>query len=351
MEPKDRILLYRHYREDVIPAIPFARRSYRDWLRMTSISTSGIDLVPPDYAPSVSVMAYVDSGRWLWKCPYCGTPTPAELGEPSICPWCRQTGWIKVIFPENRLEIEGLLLQMPGNRDRAGLRSWHPDWTMDKLKDRVKRAKEKQSTQQGEILSLSIAPTRDWIPNEILGATGLINYVNTPFRDASGQSGEPIEIEDTFRMPNHTGFALLYTDADGVLTQIDPASSSDIALVSGGPDAAPRYASAIEPIFYVDVPWGANPENTRIEHNAGATPQFVTVALVSTSDSVNGGYDVGDVVQADLVEEGICQVNSLSDTGFQCYREPGEITIREKSTTDDHMATPAQWDIRVYLYT
>ena len=282
--------------------------------------------------------------------PYCGTPTPAELGEPSICPWCRQTGWIKVIFPENRLEIEGLLLQMPGNRDRAGLRSWHPDWTMDKLKDRVKRAKEKQSTQQGEILSLSIAPTRDWIPNEILGATGLINYVNTPFRDASGQSGEPIEIEDTFRMPSHTDFALLYTDADGVLTQLAPASGTGTALVSGGPDAAPHFSTVIDPVAFVDVTWEADFVNSFIPHSLGEEPEFVTTALVAADGTGNGGYSEGDVVYADLAAVGLCQISSLSDNGFQAYRESGTLTIREKTTTDDHLATPEKWDFRVFLY-
>ena len=350
MEPQDRILFYRHYREDPIPLLPFARKPYVDWLRLNSISLSGIDLIPPDYAPSDAVMAYVDSGRWLWKCPYCGTVVPVELGEPSICIWCRQTGWVRVLLPENRREIEGILLSMPGNRGRAGLRAWKPDWTMDYLLDRAARAKEKQKTSEGEILSLSIAPTRDWVPNEILGATGLLNYVNRPFEDVSGRTGEPVELEDTFRMPSHTDYALLYLDDTGVVTQLDPPGSSGVPLVSGGFDAAPAFSSVVEPVAYVDVTWEPDFVNTLITHTAGSTPSFFTTALISTEGSGNGGYDVGDVVQADLIAAGICQIYAPTDSAFQCYREPGLLTIREKTGTDTFTATSENWNIRVYLW-
>ena len=349
MEAKDRILFYRHYREDVLPAIPFSRRQYRDWLRMTSISTSGIDLNPPDYAPSTGVMAYVNSGRWLWKCPYCGTPTPVEMGEPSICPWCRQSGWVRVLLPENRFQIENVLMQMPGYRDRAGLRAWEPDWTMDVLEDRLEMATAKQAGSKEEILSLSIAPTRDWVPNEILGATGLRNHVNRPLNDIAGRHGV-IELEDTFQLPNHTDYALLYLDDLGVITQLSPASSSGIALVSGGLDSAPAFASVIDPVAYVDVSWEADFVNTRIPHTVGSTPGFVTAALVSTSATVNGGYAIGDVVHADMLALGIMQISGLDDTGFQCYRESGSVTIQEKTGTDDYLATPEKWNIRVYLF-
>ena len=105
--------------------------------------------------PSIPVLrwirAYVNAGRWLWRCLGCNSSIPAEdglsesrlpdhYGHPSICPECATQGWVDVLFPRTRRSIETELLKQPGHRSHAPVRHWKLGWKIQELKDRTTKA-------------------------------------------------------------------------------------------------------------------------------------------------------------------------------------------------------------------
>ncbi len=103
--------------------------------------------VPPP-APATTaglptVVARIDDGRWLVDCPsdYCNGAVVVSATVPLyICPDCGSpdTGWCAVVYPDEKADIEALLLARPQNMGRVGPlrggpRFWFPHETLDDL--------------------------------------------------------------------------------------------------------------------------------------------------------------------------------------------------------------------------
>ena len=96
----------------------------RLWERYHDGQWTPADL-PGKPAIQPTVKAYVNHGRWCVACDCGQAVSPAEPGQDYLCPVCEQ--WTAVAFPENRAEIEAMLLELPGNRlTGAFRRNWRP---------------------------------------------------------------------------------------------------------------------------------------------------------------------------------------------------------------------------------
>lgn len=97
--------------------------------------------VPPANAIKGAVQARVNQGRWLVDCPVagCGNAIMASYQEPIFfCHICGNVDnpahWYKVIFPQERKEIEAALLGRPSkNPFNAPHRNWIPGESVAKL--------------------------------------------------------------------------------------------------------------------------------------------------------------------------------------------------------------------------
>ena len=146
-----------------------------------------------------SVLAYVDKGRWVCKCQWCGTVALLDQDTAAVvCPVCAYYGWVTVTWPENKTDIEAELLKQPGNRLLSPIRDWKPDWELAHLEARTAAANRK--AEPGKLLrSLSIGATKDWATGEILSANDLDTYVSSPIDDTAGRNGI-VELEDSLRI-------------------------------------------------------------------------------------------------------------------------------------------------------
>ena len=111
-----------------------------------------IGLFPPRLSPENvrgEVYAVIDNSRWIVHCPnpVCGGALLAPRDKPFFC--CVDCGspennglWYSVVYPANKVEIEGLLLarphtvMLPDGR-RAG-RGWEPGQTVADLDQETK---------------------------------------------------------------------------------------------------------------------------------------------------------------------------------------------------------------------
>lgn len=90
--------------------------------------------VPPISALKGEVEAFINQGRWVVGCPVrgCGNAVMASYQEPYF--FCHACGnadnpdhWYRVIFPEDREEIEKVLLERKSqNPFNAPHRNWIP---------------------------------------------------------------------------------------------------------------------------------------------------------------------------------------------------------------------------------
>ena len=191
----DKIIQHSHYKEDPLPRLEFSNLGYSAWLTKMHQIYQGED--PPEVPASIStsVDAFVNAGRWLWECVACNNATVCEVGQPSICVECATQGWVNVVFPLNREEVEVELLKQPGHRAHAPIRQWNPGWTMDKLEDRTTRAQAAVDAGEPFPTSLSIGATRIWSVGEILTAANKNTHERTVLEDLAGRNG-PVEYED-----------------------------------------------------------------------------------------------------------------------------------------------------------
>ena len=191
----DKILQHSHYKEEPVPRLEEARLSYPQWLTKMHQIYWGKE--PPEVPASIttSVDAFVNAGRWLWQCVACNNATVCEVGQPSICVECATQGWVNVVFPSNREDVETELLKQPGHRAHAPVRQWNPGWTMDKLEARTTRAQAAVDAGVPFPTSLSIGATRVWSVGEILTAANKNTYERTVLEDLAGRNG-PVEYED-----------------------------------------------------------------------------------------------------------------------------------------------------------
>ena len=191
----DKIIQHSHYKEDPLPRLEFSNLGYSAWLTKMHQIYQGED--PPEVPASIStsVDAFVNAGRWLWQCVACNNATVCEAGQPSICVECSTQGWLNVVFPSNREEIEAELLKQPGHRAHAPIRQWRPGWGMSVLEDRTARAQAAVDAGVPFPVSLSIGATRVWSVGEILTAANKNTYERTVLEDLAGRNG-PVEYED-----------------------------------------------------------------------------------------------------------------------------------------------------------
>jgi hypothetical protein len=80
-----------------------------------------------------TVEAFVNHGRWMWRCPTCPAAQVASLADPrAFCVECFNDGdgYHDVVFPDDRtrLQLETLLGRRP-NRNR----NWTPEETVEQL--------------------------------------------------------------------------------------------------------------------------------------------------------------------------------------------------------------------------
>ena len=190
----DKIIQHSHYKEDPLPRLEFSNLGYSAWLTKMHQIYQGED--PPEVPASIStsVDAFVNAGRWLWLCVACNNATVCEVGQPSICVECATQGWVNVVFPSNREEVEAELLKQPGHRAHAPIRQWRPGWGMSVLEDRTARAQAAVDAGVPFPVSLSIGATRIWSVGEILTAANKNTYERTVLEDLAGRNG-PVEYE------------------------------------------------------------------------------------------------------------------------------------------------------------
>ncbi len=190
----DKILQHSHYAEEPVPRLEEAQLSYPQWLTKMHQLHRGED--PPEVPVNIttSVDAFVNTGRWLWECVACNNATVCEVGQPSICVECATQGWVNVVFPLNREEVEVELLKQPGHRAHAPIRQWRPGWDISVLEDRTARAQAAVDAGEPFPTSLSIGATRVWSVGEILTAANKNTYERTVLEDLAGRNG-PVEYE------------------------------------------------------------------------------------------------------------------------------------------------------------
>lgn len=83
----------------------------------------------------VSLFARVDQGRWVVSCDTCSSAVVVDTEDLFfICTKCGD-GWRAVIMPEDKEEIEEVLLMRPGFRAANHHRFWFPGETVDDLAD------------------------------------------------------------------------------------------------------------------------------------------------------------------------------------------------------------------------
>ena len=190
----DKILQHSHYKEEPVPRLEEAQLSYPQWLTKMHQIHRGEDPLEVPASISTSVDAFVNAGRWLWMCVACNSAITAEAGQPSICVECATQGWVNVVFPSNREEVEAELLKQPGHRAHAPIRQWRPGWGMSVLEDRTTRAQAAVDAGVPFPVSLSIGATRVWSVGEILTAANKNTYERTVLEDLAGRNG-PVEYE------------------------------------------------------------------------------------------------------------------------------------------------------------
>ena len=191
----DKIIQHSHYKEDPLPRLEFSNLGYSAWLTKMHQIYQGED--PPEVPASIttSVDAFINAGRWLWMCVACNSAITAEVGQPSICVECATQGWVNVVFPSNREDVETELLKQPGHRAHAPIRQWRPGWDMSVLENRTAKAQEALDAGVPFPVSLSIGATRVWSVGEILTAANKNTYERNVLEDLAGRNG-PVEFED-----------------------------------------------------------------------------------------------------------------------------------------------------------
>lgn len=80
----------------------------------------------------VEVLAEVNHGRWIGRCPWCSAALPVSVDDPRFFdPMCHNDGsssWAPVVFPDDWEEIEAVL-----DRRRVQNRNWRHGETVADL--------------------------------------------------------------------------------------------------------------------------------------------------------------------------------------------------------------------------
>ena len=131
----DRILTYRTATR--IISSEYRGLDYRGFLSKQRV-VRGIEplALPPDDAVEGEVPAYISAGRWVMDCLVCVTGFLVDDEDLLFyCPGCGTDGrWQRVVMPDDRLEIERLLLLRPGWQANAPSRNWLVHETVEDLR-------------------------------------------------------------------------------------------------------------------------------------------------------------------------------------------------------------------------
>ena len=194
---RDTILVYEDYKDDLV-LLDSVRKgeSYNDYLLRQAKIHMGVEELPTIPINLTSLVhALVDNGRWMWQCVACNIGVIVDMrkmsstASPSLCPNCLYQGWIKVVVPKNRQEIDDELLKQPGFRLKTAFRNWEPSWDMDYLVRRTGRAREQVESGIPNPRGASIGATRLWSVGEILTASNKNTFERGPIRDLAGRNG------------------------------------------------------------------------------------------------------------------------------------------------------------------
>ena len=145
--------------------------------------------------------AFVNCGRWLYKCPCSCGAAHLAYGAEGLCCDCGARATLR--WPRNKAAIEAELLKQPGYRHRAIVRNWEPGWTLADLRERTARAKRMQESLLPHefVRRMSIGPTRVWASNELLTASNMNTFLTEVLNDLAGRNG-PIDLEDSLEIAN-----------------------------------------------------------------------------------------------------------------------------------------------------
>ena len=222
----DTIMVFEDYKEDIasLELTIKPSDSYENYLlRLLHTYTGAKNLPAKNMGGFPPAHAFVDSGRWMWQCLACNSGIIVDLNRetgmasPSICPACVYQGWIDVIMPVERIEIEMELLQQPGFRAQTAFRQWELGWDMQYLKYRTARAGDQMDSGILNPRGASIGATRLWSVGEVLTASNKNTFERQVFRDLAGRNG-PIEYENAIVVYNVTTTQRdAITAADGML--------------------------------------------------------------------------------------------------------------------------------------
>lgn len=96
----------------------------------------GTFAMPLGFVVGVEARAFVNWSQWQTLCPWCRQPQLASPADPRLCcPACHNDGrsqWVRVVFPDDREEIEAALNRRPRLENRNWLCPGHPLLTPDK---------------------------------------------------------------------------------------------------------------------------------------------------------------------------------------------------------------------------
>lgn len=117
-------------RDTVLHAYP--TQSLRWWLEQFAAKNR---ILVDGNLPGEPVAARVECGRWLAECPLCHEYIDVDPAEPVwTCVTCGgmqlRARWSRVIFPQDRTEIESILLE----RKLIRTRNWRPGESADDLR-------------------------------------------------------------------------------------------------------------------------------------------------------------------------------------------------------------------------
>ena len=315
---RDTILVYEDYKDDLV-LLESVRKgeSYNNYLLRQAKIHLGVEELPTIPINLTSLVhALVDNGRWMWQCVACSIGVIVDMrkmsitASPSLCPNCLYQGWIKVVVPKNRQEIEEELLKQPGFRLKTAFRNWEPSWDMDYLVYRTGRAQEQVESGVPNPRGASIGATRLWSVGEILTAGNKNTFERQVLRDLAGRNGPIGPYESSIILVNAT------TTQRNAL-----AEESGMML----------YNSTTERFEGYDSSWGgfANAQsvgnimvgrtsNTRaaqfhsVAHSLNKPPYGVHPYYVKISGSSEGGYSVGDSVSYTTMRDSGQSGNTVS---------------------------------------
>ena len=286
---EDRILTFLDYRDEPFDALEQSGLPYGDWLRAEYRAWQNREAPEVPDSPATVVLAFVDTGRWLWQCGDCGSAYPVEPGEFSICAICGDD-WVRVELPATRADIEAELLRQPGRRIFSPIRDWAPGQTLEDLRARTAKADALRAKGVSRIRSLSIGATRTWVVGEVLTAGNKNTHETAVLRDLAGRNGR-IDLEDAVQVKDGTGHDTQpFLDLDQNYIGL-PQRTSDPAGASG----RMSFRTNLNRIrAYISGSWRSIPY-APVPVNEGGTG-------ATTASNARSNLGVGSVATLDITE-------------------------------------------------